>query len=344
MVRVVLKNVPKAGTSYKNSPVVEKDGEYPKQGSPQDAVVNVQAVSFNHRDLWMLKDQYPDLVFDSVLGSDAVGTLQEATSKLGKGQRVLLNPGRNWVSDPRGPEGNFSILGLLPNPGVFADKVAVDENDIFACPEHLSAAEAAAVPLAGLTAYRAVFTKGQVKAGDNVLITGIGGGVALFALQFAVAAGANVYVSSSSDEKIQKAVALGAKGGFNYKEENCLDKLLEKLDGGLISVIIDGAGGPLYAEYHKVLRVGAKVVQYGHTASLGQGVAYTSLYWGKNVDFTGSTMGSRVEFEEMVSFIDKHKVKPLVSHTWKGLTQESIDGAFDVLANSDQFGKIVIEL
>ncbi|ORZ00135.1 NAD-binding protein [Syncephalastrum racemosum] len=343
MVRVVLKSTPKAGTDYKYSAVVVEDSEYPKQGSSQDALVNLQAVAFNHRDLWILKGLYPGIVPESVLGSDAVGTLQGATSKLAEGRRVLLNPGHGWISRKAGPENKFSILGLLPDVGTFADKVAIDEDELVACPDHLSTVEAAALPLAGLTAYRALFTKGEVEAGDHVLITGIGGGVALFALQFAVAAGANVYVSSSSDEKIQKAIELGAKGGINYKDDDCIDKLKAKLGDNRLSAIIDGAGGPLYGEYHKVLNLGAKVVQYGHTAS-PQGVTFNAQYWIKNVDFRGSTMGSRREFHEMVAFVDRHKIKPIVSHTWKGLNQENVDDACNVMDNSDQFGKLVIQL
>lgn len=168
-----------------------------------------------------MRDNYPgDIKEGAVLGADSVGVLEEdsPSGKFKAGQRVLLHVGRNWINNKRGPQQDFTVLGLTPEVGTLTERVAVNEEDIFLCPEHLSDAEAAALPLAGLTAYRAVFTKGQVEAGDHILITGIGGGVALFALQYAVAVGANVYVTSSDPLKIQKAVALGAKGGINYKE------------------------------------------------------------------------------------------------------------------------------
>lgn len=180
-------------------------------------------------------DQYDGTVLDSVLGSDGVGYI---TKNGQRGQRVLINPGYGWDSDERGPERDFHILGLLPVIGTFTkEEVIVEKEDIVPCPEFLSMTEAAALPLAGLTAYRyqkvfckkklnfdrnvlyrSLFTKGLVQKGQHILITGIGGGVALFALQFAVAAGAHVYVTSSSPEKIQKSIELGAIGGVNYKD------------------------------------------------------------------------------------------------------------------------------
>ena len=110
--------------------------------------------------------------------------------------------------------------------GTFAEEVVVENKDLVPCPEHLTTAQAASLPLAGLTAYRAVFTRGNVKAGSNVLITGIGGGVALYALQFSVAVGANVYVTSSKQDKIEHAIKEGAKGGVNYKDRKYSTVLL----------------------------------------------------------------------------------------------------------------------
>lgn len=163
---------------------------------------------------------YPSIVLGSVLGSDAVGyVIKNPSTSLALGQRVIINPSEGWISDERGPEKKLAILGLLPCHGTLTEEpIAVDHQDMTPCPSHLSDAEASCLPVAGVTAYRAVFTKALVKEGEHVLITGIGGGVALFALQFAVAVGAHVYVTSSSPEKIQKAIALGAKGGVNYKD------------------------------------------------------------------------------------------------------------------------------
>ncbi|KAI9498518.1 hypothetical protein BDB00DRAFT_725738, partial [Zychaea mexicana] len=304
-----------------------------------EALVEMQGVAFNHRDVWIMKGFYPlPIIAGSVLGSDGVGTVKKGKNV---GQRVLVCPGIGWDSDPRGPENDYYILGLLPAIGTFANEITVEEADLAPCPEHLSTAEAAALPLAGLTAYRALFDKGCAKTGDNVLITGIGGGVAVYALQFAVAEGMNVYVTSSSAEKIEFAKKLGAKGGVNYKDPKCIDDLQKQLNGGKIRTVVDGAGGPIYAELPKVLASGAKMVNYGQTSD--KSICFTMIHVFQNVDLRGSTMGSRREFHEMVAFVDKHKIKPLVSKVWKGLTEESVDGALDYMANGHQQGKLVIE-
>lgn len=149
--------------------------------------------------------------------------------------------------------------GTKTNPaGTLADVVLLDASELEEAPSHLSDAEAAALPLTGLTAWRAVFTKsGNAKPGHNILITGIGGGVALMALSFAVAQGCNVYVTSGNEEKIQQAKALGAKGGVIYKEQGW-DKKLQGLlpkDRPTLDAIIDGAGGDVVAKGSKLLKV-----------------------------------------------------------------------------------------
>ncbi|CDH55740.1 alcohol dehydrogenase [Lichtheimia corymbifera JMRC:FSU:9682] len=336
----VLTDIPNPDKSFEYSAQV-KEYNAPEAKS-HEAVVKIQAAAMNHRDVWILKGQYFGIKTDSVLGSDAVGQVVSSGDNAQVGKRVLLCPSVNWDSDPRGPEGEFSILGLLPSPGTFAESINIDSKSVFPCPEHLSTEEAAALPLAGLTAYRAVFTKAQVQKGDHILITGIGGGVALFALQFAVAAGANVYISSSSADKINKAVELGAKGGINYKDPNAMEQLDKLLNGAKLSAIVDGAGGALFNEYLKVLRQGGYIVQYGQTAS--PSVSFRMNEVAQNLELRGSTMGSRAEFKQMVEFVDKHKIHPVVSKVFHGLNQQNVDDAIDLLRTSNQFGKVVIEI
>ncbi|KAI8636764.1 hypothetical protein BD408DRAFT_425620 [Parasitella parasitica] len=308
------------------------------------ALVKVQAAALNHRDVWILKGMYPGITMGSVIGSDAVAyIIENGTKELPVGQRVLLNPGSGWISDERGPENTFGILGLLPFAGTLTDEpFAMDHDELIACPQHLSNAEAAALPLAGLTAYRALFTKALVRKDEHVLVTGIGGGVALAALQFAVAAGAHVYVTSSSSEKIKKAIELGAKGGVNYKDENFIAGLKKLLGSNQLSAIIDGAGGPLYNVYPRLMKTGGIIANYGQTAS-PKGVGFSMTHVLKNIDMRGSTMGSRKEFKDMVQFVDRYKIKPVVSHVWTGLNNKSIDQAIATMSNGDQFGKLVIE-
>ncbi|KAF3904749.1 Zeta-crystallin [Dactylellina cionopaga] len=162
--------------------------------------------------------------FETPLGADGVGEVVETSSpdleQKWKGKKVILTPGRGWNDSEDGPEGRYVIVGgtVGVSHGTFQEYVALPASELEEAPTHLSIPEAAAVPLAGLTAYRATFTKGKLRAGHNILITGIGGGVALFALQFAVATGATVFVTSGSEEKIAKAKELGAAAGVNYKQ------------------------------------------------------------------------------------------------------------------------------
>jgi NADPH:quinone reductase-like Zn-dependent oxidoreductase len=175
---------------------------------------------------------------------------------------VILTPGRGWASSPDGPDSpsGYAILGgtkHLPQ-GTAQDVLCVPESEVEEAPEHLSDAEAAALPLTGLTAWRAFVVKsGNAVAGRNILVTGIGGGVALSVLQFAVAKGCRVFVTSGSEEKIQRAREMGAVGGVNYKKgdwEKELMKLLPR-DRPYLDAIIDGAGGDICARTLKALKV-----------------------------------------------------------------------------------------
>ena len=186
------------------------------------ALIKVSAVALNRRDQWIREGMYPNIQFGVTLGSDACGEVVEVKKSSDKkwlGKRVVINPNVNWGSNPAVQATGYSVLGM-PVDGTFAEYIAVDVNRLTESPLHLSDQEAAALPLGGLTAYRALMKYGQLKFSDTVLISGFGGGVAQFAFQFGTALGANVYVTSGSQKKIDRATAMGAKGGFHYKQEN----------------------------------------------------------------------------------------------------------------------------
>jgi len=211
-------------------------------------------------------------------------------------------------------------------------------------PEHLSPAEGAALPLVGVTAWRALVTKsGAAEKGRNILITGIGGGVALQALQFAVTMGCNVWVTSGEEAKIEKAVGMGAKGGVLYKEkdwEKRLGGLLPK-ERPVLDAVIDGTGGEVVSKTVKVLKAGGVIVCYGMT--LGPKMDWVVQAMLKNVELKGSTMGSKKEFREMVRFVREKRIRPVVSKVVRGLDNlEGIDGLFEEMKGGKQFGKLVI--
>jgi NADPH:quinone reductase-like Zn-dependent oxidoreductase len=232
---------------------------------PTEVVVKMTAAAVNHRDLFLRQHLYPGTTFGVPLLADGAGVVVRAGSdpKAQKwiGKRVVLNPGTGWKDAPEGPEkGQYAIVGGTKfNPaGTLAEEMLFDEGELELAPEHLSNVEAAALPLTGLTAYRAVFTKsGNALPGRNILVTGIGGGVAIMALLYGVAVGANVYVTSGSKEKIEKAVKLGAKGGVNYKDKDWDKELLSLLPKSRpqLDTIIDGAGGDVIAKGTKLLKV-----------------------------------------------------------------------------------------
>jgi NADPH:quinone reductase-like Zn-dependent oxidoreductase len=242
--------------------LVIKDVPDPKP-APKELKVNIRACALNHRDHFLRQHLYPGIAFGIPLLADGVGTVTAVGSSADKkwaNKRVILTPSQGWDSSPEGPEGKFAILGgtkTIPI-GTAQEVMVIDQNEVEEAPAHLTDAEAAALPLTGLTAWRAFVTKsGNAVEGRNILITGIGGGVALNALQFAVAKGCNVYVTSSSEEKIEKAKKLGAKGGVNYKSKDWDKELLKMLpkDRPTVDAVVDGAGGDIVNRAAKILKV-----------------------------------------------------------------------------------------
>lgn len=298
----------------------------PKEG---EVVVDLKAAAMNHRDVYITQGLYPGIKTPIILGSDGAGIYE--------GREVVINPAMNWGDDPRFQAPDFHILGL-PQNGTFAQQVAVPADKVYDKPKHLSWEQAAALPLAGMTAYRALFTQGQCAAGQKVLISGVGGGVALFAFQFALAAGAEVYVTSGSPEKLARAKEMGAAGGANYKEENW-HKTLSKMSGDF-DVIIDSAGGDGFANLLKVVSPGGRIVMYGGTRGKINGLSPQILFW-KQASIIGSTMATDAEFKNMVQFVADKKIEPVVDRVFD--LAEGQQG-FDRMAAGQQFGKIVFKV
>lgn len=285
--------------------------------------------------------------------SDGYGTV----TRLGKSvpdesllmQNVLLTPMRSWVSDPAGPEdpSKWSITGSsrLNNVGTAQDYVCVHWEEVVPAPKHLSAVEGAALPLVGLTAWRALTTKARVQSGENILITGIGGGVALSALQLGVAMGANIYVTSGSQEKLDRARDLGAQGGAVYKAEKWESDIRQQLPSSrpFIDAIIDGAGGDVVSKAVKLLKPGGVIVQYGMTVSPKMNWTMAAVLL--NAELKGTTMGSRQEFGDMVKFVEDKGICPVLSRTVSGLgSLREIDDLFEDMEAGRQMGKLVIDI
>lgn len=292
-------------------------------------LIHVRYAGLNHRDLWIAKGQYAGIKTPIILGSDLSGYIN--------GMDVVVNPAFNWGNDPAVQSKSFEILGL-PSMGALAEQVVVPEDAIYTAPAHLTPEQSAALPLAGLTAYRALVFRAQARKGEKVLITGIGGGVALFAMQFALALGLEVFVTSSSNEKIEKAIKLGASAGVNYLNPEWGSELL-KISGGF-NVVVDGAGGAEFGKLIKVCSPGARISIYGGTRGPIQNLAPQPVFW-KQISILGSTMGSPDDFLGMLNLVNAHKIVPVLDSIFD-LTD--VNMALARMDNGLQFGKITVKV
>jgi NADPH:quinone reductase-like Zn-dependent oxidoreductase len=226
----------------------------------------------------------------------------------------------------------------MPRPGTFAEKIALPLDRIAPMPEHLSFPEAAALPLGGLTAYRALVTRGEVKKGDHVLVTGIGGGVATIAMLLAQALGAQVSVTSGSEEKLARAKSLGAIAAVSYKQKSW-EKELAKQAGRAPDVIIDSAGGPDFNALILAVAPAGRIVTYGATRGPAEKIELTRVFF-KQIDIRGSTMGTDAEFHDMLKLVAREKVKPLVDRV---IPLSRYAEADQLMEKAEQMGKIVVD-
>lgn len=305
-----------------------------------EVLVRLRAAALNRRDQWIRQGMYPNIQFGTVLGSDGAGIVEEigeGVSSHWKDKEVIINPNVSWGNDPKAQSAQYSVLGM-PTQGTFGEYIRVSEDRLAEKPTHLDWSQAAALPLAGLTAYRALFHHGQATKDLNVLISGVGGGVAQFAFQFALATGANVFVTSGSQEKMDKCLAMGAKGAYSYREEAWFKTALKETGG--FDVVIDSAGGSQINDFIKIMKPAGRIVFYGATNGTPEKLDMFRMFWNQ-ITLQGSTMGNDQEFANMIAFVNEHKIKPIVDSV---RPFEDIISAYDDMKSGKQFGKIVIEI
>jgi zinc-binding alcohol dehydrogenase/oxidoreductase len=309
---------------------------------PGDVVVRLKAAALNRRDLWITKGQYAGLRFPIILGADGTGEVAQlgpGVTGLEEGDPVVIYPALDWGDDPHAQGPRFRILGL-PDNGTFAELVKVPAVNVLPRPAHLSDEEAAAIPLAGLTAYRAVVTRGRVQPGETVLVLGIGGGVATLALLIAKQSGARVLVTSGSDAKLERARALGADGGFNYKTADWVPAVREAAGGRGPDLIIDGTGGDTFDKALDAARPGGRIVSYGATAGVVPELTVRRIFW-KQLNVLGSTMGTSEDFRNMLALFGAGGLHPVVDQVFP-LAEAT--RAFQRMDQAAQFGKIVLRV
>ncbi|MCF2499330.1 zinc-binding dehydrogenase [Dyadobacter chenhuakuii] len=327
-----------------HEPLVIEEVEKPQAGSGE-VIVQLKAASLNHRDVWIQKGLYPKITTPIIPGSDGAGIVSEVGEGVDPawiGKEVLINPSHNWGDNPAFYGADHKILGL-PDNGTFAEFVKVEARYLVKKPAYLSFEQAATLPLGALTAWRALHTRANFQSGDKVLVTGAGGGVALFVIQFAIAAGAEVWVTSGSDQKIQKAIELGVKGGINYKNPTWFRDLLVKARGpklGYFNVIIDSAGGAGFAKLIDIAAPGARICFYGGGTGNITDIVPAKVFF-KQLNIIGTTMGTESEFQEMISFVEEKEIIPIIDTIFP---LDQAEKALRLMDSGQQFGKIVLKI
>jgi NADPH:quinone reductase-like Zn-dependent oxidoreductase len=296
---------------------------------PGEAVVEIKAAGLNRRDLLVRSGIYP-FPLPLVPGSDGAGVRRDT------GEEVVVFPGLGWGDREDAPAAGFEVLGG-PRDGTYAEVIALPEENLYPKPGGFSWEEAAAFPLAAVTAYRALFTRGGLRAGETVLVLGAGSGVSTFAVQLAVQAGARVLVTSSSDEKIERAKDLGAEAGVNYATTEDWPSAVREL--GLIDIALDSVGSTWQQSLDSV-RPGGRVVVLGGTGGTEVELQVRPFYF-KQQSLLGTQLGSPRDFDSLLGMLGEARWRPVVDSV-RPLAEA--EAALTRLESGQHFGKLVLEI
>lgn len=299
-------------------------------------VVALKVAGLNRRDLYIpnRRAEEPDAL---VLGSDGAGVIEsvgEGVTNFSVGDEVIINPALRWYEKSVAPPEEFDILGM-PDDGTFAEKIVISAEQVEKKPAYLTWEEAGIVALAGLTGYRALFTQGNLQAGETVFIPGAGSGVATYLIQFAKNTGARVIVTSRSEDKRQQALALGADLALDTSEDWTKALANERID-----LVIESVGRATFNRSLENLKKGGRLVVFGATTEDTVELDLRSFFYNQQQIF-GSTMGSREELRDMLAHIEKHETRPVLD---KVFMLEDAAEAFRYLEESQNFGKIAFQI
>jgi NADPH:quinone reductase-like Zn-dependent oxidoreductase len=314
----------------------------PRPG-PGEVLVQVHAVSLNYRDLLMVKGQYdPRLQPNRIPCSDGAGVVTavgEGVTRVRTGDRVAAIFMQNWIDGSPSPEKHKGALGGDID-GMLAEFVVLSENGVVPIPGHLSFAEAATLPCAGVTAWNAVVQAGRTKAGDTVLIQGTGG-VSIFALQFAKLMGARVLGTSSSDDKLARARSLGLDDGVNYRTRPDWERWAHQQTGGEgVDLVVEVGGAGTFGQSLRAARVGGVIAQIGVLSGVEQPIAIPPILH-RVLRIQGIYVGSRQDFVEMNRAIEQNRLKPVIDREFPFAEAQK---ALEWMENGAHFGKIVISV
>lgn len=304
---------------------------------PGDVVVELRAAALNRRDVFLRKGVAPSPL-PVIPGSDGAGVVRSlgaAVSGVAVGDEVIIFPSLGWGGGEAAPAPGFRILGG-PDDGTYAELIRIPAENVMPKPARLSWEEAAALPLAGLTAWRALISRAALRPGETVLVLGIGGGVATFALHIARAAGARVVVTSSSDDKLARAKDLGAVTGVNYTADDWVDQVKSETGGG-VDIVVDSVGST-WADSVNCLRPGGRLVVFGGTGGGKVEMMVRPVTMGQ-VSVLGTTMGSARDFAGLLRAVDTQEWVPVIDSV------RPLAEAADAHAREEageHFGKLVL--
>lgn len=307
-----------------------------------EVLVQLKAAALNRRDLSLCQRASTAPMLPLVPGSDGAGVVAElgpGVTGWRIGQPVVINPALNWGPAPHRSGPGFRILGG-PDQGTYAEFISISANNIYPKPDNLTFEEAAACPVAGLTAWRALVTCATVKPSETVLIPGVGSGVAVFAVQIAKLFGATIYATSHSDEKLEKARQLGVNGAVNYQRSDWATAILELTRGQGVDIILDSIGMPTFAAGLNLLAPGGRLVVFGATGGATAELDIRKCY-SRHLSVLGTTLGSPWDFEQFLHVLAARKLRPIVDSVFPLADAAEAHRRLD---SGVQFGKIVLTL
>ncbi len=309
-----------------------------------EVAVRVRAVSLNRRDLMMVEGRYgrggtqPNTVPLSD-GAGEVIAVGSSVTRFKVGDRVAGIFFEDWLDGAPTAASLATARGGNAG-GMLSEVVVTDADGLVSIPAHLTYEEAATLPCAGVTAWVGLFKRGRLQAGDFVLLEGTGG-VSVFGLQFAAAAGAKPIITSSSDAKLARARELGAFGTVNYRSTPEWQRTVRELTGGTgVDQVLEVGGQDTLPRAIEALAYGGHIAIIGGLSGFASDVPVSALM-GLNATASGIYVGSRADFEALNAFLTEHKIKPIVDKVFE---LEEAPAAFAAMDSGDFFGKVVIRL
>ena len=326
-----------------------EETEPPKLASPTDVVVQLKAAALNHIDIWnRLGLTGVEVEMPHILGGDGAGVVVETGAEVThvkKGDAVCLYPATGCgqcefcLADSDFMCVHLRVLGERLK-GTYAEYVRLPAQNCFPIPPGYSFEESAAFPLVFLTVWRMLVTNARLRPGDQVLILGIGGGVATAALQIAKQMGSHVIVTSGSDEKLDMAKNWGADHGINYRKSDFSKEVRALTKKRGVDVVVDCVGGDGWSKSLAALAKGGRLVTCGATAGVSPQTDLRRIFW-NHLSIFGSTLGSREEFRQILNFLGNTQIRPIIDQLFP---LKDTAAAHQRMERGEQFGKIVLQI